>query len=75
MVDTFSLIPFSVLAFFILLLGGVYMTLGRLSRRREFTPIPSRGSVFVYMIPPQNRLRVVPHFSSGIVERAKRERA
>ena len=24
---------------------------------------------------PYNRLRVVPHFSSGIVERAKRERA
>ena len=45
MVDTFSLIPFSVSAFFILLLGGVYMTLGRLSRRREFTPIPSRGYV------------------------------
>ena len=62
MVDTFSLIPFSVLAFFMLLLGGVYMTLGRLSRRREFTPIPSRGSVFVYMIPPQNVMptRVTP---------------
>ena len=24
---------------------------------------------------PESRLRVVPHFSSGIVERAKRERA
>ena len=55
MIDTFSLMPFSVLAFFILLLlGGVYMTLGRLSRRCEFTPISSRGSVFVYMIPSQN---------------------
>ena len=44
MIDTFSLMPFSVLAFFILLLllGGVYMTLGRLSRRCEFPPIPSR---------------------------------
>ena len=29
---------------------GVYMTMGRISRRREFTPVPSRGSVFVYMI-------------------------
>ena len=54
MIDTFSQILFSVWAFFILLLGGVYMTLGRLSRRCEFTPIPSRGSVFVYKIPPQN---------------------
>ena len=55
MIDTFSLMPFSVLAFFILLLlGCVYMTLGRLSRRCEFTPISSRGSVLVYMIPSQN---------------------
>ena len=30
------------------------MTPGRLSRRCEFTPVPSRGSVFVYMMPPQN---------------------
>ena len=63
MIDTFSLMPFSVLAFFILLLlGGVYMTLGQLSRRCEFTPIPSRGSVFVYMIPSQNVMpaRVTP---------------
>ena len=35
------------------LLGGVYMTPGRLSRRDEFTPVPSHGSTFVYMIPPQ----------------------
>ena len=30
------------------------MTPGRLSRRGEFTPVPSHGSTFVYMIPPQN---------------------
>ena len=30
-----------------LLLGGVYMTPGRLSRRDEFTPVPSHGSTFV----------------------------
>ena len=30
------------------------MTTGRLSRRGEFTPVPSHGSTFVYMIPPQN---------------------
>ena len=30
------------------------MTPGRLSRRSEFTPVPSHGSTFVYMIPPQN---------------------
>ena len=29
------------------------MTPGRLSRRDEFTPVPSHGSTFVYMIPPQ----------------------
>ena len=32
-------------------LGGVYMTPGRLSPRSEFTPVPSHGSIFVYMIP------------------------
>ena len=37
-------------------LGGVYMTPGRLSRRREITSVPSHGSIFVYMIPPQNVL-------------------
>ena len=26
------------------------MTPGRLSRRGEFTPVPSHGSIFVYMI-------------------------
>ena len=30
------------------------MTPGRLSPRREFTPVPSHGSIFGYMIPPQN---------------------
>ena len=29
------------------------MTPGRLSRRDEFTPVPSHDSTFVYMIPPQ----------------------
>ena len=29
-----------------------YMTPGRLSPQSEFTPVPSRGSIFVYMIPP-----------------------
>ena len=35
-------------------LGGVYMTPRQLLRQAEFTPVPSHGSVFVYMIPPQN---------------------
>ena len=38
----------------LLLLGGVYMISGRLLSRREFTLVPSYGSVFVYMIPTQN---------------------
>ena len=29
------------------------MTPGRLSRGGEFAPVPSHGSTFVYMIPPQ----------------------
>ena len=33
---------------------GVYMIPGRLSRRRESTPVPFHSSTFVYMIPPQN---------------------
>ena len=43
-------------------LGGVYMTPGRVSLRSEFTPVPSHGSIFVYMIPPQNVMpaRVTP---------------
>ena len=42
--------------------GGVYMTPGRISRRDEFTPVPSHGSTFVYMIPPQKVMpaRVAP---------------
>ena len=38
------------------------MTTGRLSLRSEFTPVPSHGSTFVYMIPPQNVMpaRVTP---------------
>ena len=34
--------------------GGVYMTPGQLALLSEFTPVPSHGSTFVYMIPPQN---------------------
>ena len=42
--------------------GVVCMTPGRLSRRDEFTPVPSHGSTFVYMIPPQKVMpaRVAP---------------
>ena len=29
------------------------MTPGRLSHWREFTPVLSHGSIFVYMMPPQ----------------------
>ena len=38
------------------------MISGRLSSRREFTPVPSYGSAFVYMIPTQNVMpvRVIP---------------
>ena len=38
------------------------MTPGRLSRRDEFTPVPSHSSTFVYMIPPQKVMptRVAP---------------
>ena len=47
------------------------MTPGRLSPRREFTPVSSHGSIFVYMIPPQNVMpaRVTPRreFSPVIV--------
>ena len=34
--------------------GGVYMTSGWLSLWSEFTLVPSHGSIFVYLIPPQN---------------------
>ena len=37
-------------------LRGVYMIPGRLSHRREFTPVPSLISEFVYMIPPKNAM-------------------
>ena len=42
--------------------GGVYLIPGRLPSRREFTPVPSYGSVFVYIIPTQNVMpaRVIP---------------
>ena len=45
-----------------ILKGGVYMTPGPLSRRDEFTPVPSHGSTFVYKIPPQKVMpaRVAP---------------
>ena len=44
------------------ILGTVYMTPGRLSRLSEFTPVPSHGSTFVHMIPPQSVMpaRVTP---------------
>ena len=35
-------------------LGGVYMTPGQLLRQAEFTLVPSHGSGFVYVIPPEN---------------------
>ena len=43
-------------------LGGVNMTPGRLSRQREFTPVPSRGSILDYMVPPKTVMpaRVIP---------------
>ena len=34
-------------------LGGVYMTPGQLLPQSEFTLVPSHGSIFFYMIPPQ----------------------
>jgi len=42
--------------------GGVYMTPRQLSPMSEFTLVPSHGSIFVYMIPPQNVMlvRVTP---------------
>ena len=42
--------------------GGGYVTLGRLWRRHEFAPVPSHGSLLVFMIPPQNFMpaRVTP---------------
>ena len=54
--------------------GSVYMTPGQLSPQSEFTPVPSHGSILVYMIPPQNAMlaRVTPawvHPSSCTVMR------
>ena len=45
------------------------MTPGRLSRWREFTPVPSCGSALVYMIPPQNVMpaRVTPRGLTPVV--------
>ena len=47
-------------------LGGVYMTPGQLLRQAEFTPVPSHGSVFVYMIPPQNVMSHRHEITSGV---------
>ena len=43
-------------------LRGCLHDTGALSPRSEFTPVPSHGSIFVYMIPPQNVMpaRVTP---------------
>ena len=43
------------------------MTPGRLLPRSEFTPVPSHGSIFVYMIPQQNVMpaRVTPFVVPG----------
>ena len=43
------------------------MTPGRLSRLREITPVPSHGSIFVYVIPSQNVMpaRVTPVVAPG----------
>ena len=49
------------------------MTPGRLSLRSEFTPVPSHGSIFVYMIPTQNVMpaRVTPVTSSRFLYQGK----
>ena len=46
--------PGSSLTCCVVSLGRVYMTPGRLSPQSKFTRVPSHGSLFVYMIPPQN---------------------
>ena len=45
-----------------IILGGVYMIPARLSFWHEFIPVPTCGSVFVYIIPAQNLIleRVIP---------------
>ena len=49
--------------------GGVYMTPGWLSPWSEFTPVPSHGSIFVYMVPPQNVMpvRVTPAWVTPVL--------
>lgn len=48
-------------------LGGVYMTRQRHARQEEMTPVSCDGSMFVYVIPPQNimRARVHPGYCTG----------
>ena len=36
---------------------------GRLSSRSEFTPVPSCGFAFVYMVPPESVITVRGHFA------------
>ena len=54
--------PVTICAYLHGILGGVYMIPVRLSFWYEFTPVPSCGSLFVYMIPAQNLTleRVIP---------------
>ena len=42
-------------------LGGVYMTWQRYAFREEMTPVSCDGSMFVYVIPPQNIMRARVH--------------
>ena len=43
-------------------LGGVYIIPARLSFRYELTPVPSCGSIFIFIIPAQHLIpeRVIP---------------
>ena len=45
------------LLYIYLIRGCLHDTGATFSPRSEFTPVPAHGSIFVYMIPPQN---VVP---------------
>ena len=49
------------------------MTPGRLSLPSEFTTVPSHGSIFVYIIPPQNVIpaRVIPACHPGESSRSE----
>ena len=47
-------------------LAGVYMTPRQLLHQAEFTPVPSHGSVFVYMISPQNVMSQRHEITSGV---------